>query len=290
MNVYTSYTSITESFTFPSAPDTGSVVVSLYYGYDDLINDNVTATLVTGNKYSITISDDTVNSFGVYNIKWAYEVSGVAAYAYTEFKVEDPYLTVTKFLVDFPEYDLPEFVNKFNMAEKTARRIIDTYTGQNFQFVNNKERKFDGNAKNHIYLMDRLISYSSVFIDESDYTDKVMLDLRSRYYIKLVEQYPYPDSRRDDLLPAIFPKKTIVKVTGDWGWISVPWEIEQATELLVVDLLDDVRREHYRYGISRLEQGNNRLEFDKNIYNSTGNIDVDTLLMDYVHWTMDYVV
>jgi hypothetical protein len=116
-----------------------------------------------------------------------------------------------------------------------------------------------------------------------------MMDLRSRYYLKLVEQYPHPDSSRDDLAPATFPKKTIIKVTGDWGWITTPWEIEQAAELLIVDLLDDTRREHHRYGISKLEQGNNRLEFDKSLLNSTGNIDVDTLLMDYVHWTMDYV-
>lgn len=290
MNVYTSYSSVTERFTFPSAPDAGSVIVSVYYDYDDLLLDNISATLVSGNTYSITINDDTTNSYGIYKIKWAYSVSGSDAFAYSEFKIEDPYIKIEKFLVDFPEYDLPEFIGKFDMAEKTARRIIDTYTGQNFQFVNNKSRKFDGNGKGQIHLMDRLVSFSSVFIDESDYTDKVTLDLRSRYYIKLIDQFPYPDSRRDDLVPAIFPKKTIVDVTGDWGWINVPWEIEQAAELLVVDLLDDVRREHYRYGITRLEQGNNRLEFDRTIYNSTGNIDVDTLLMDYMYWTMDYVV
>ncbi len=290
MNVYTSYSSVTETFTFPSVPDVGSVIVSLYYGYDNLLSASVTSTLVSGSTYSITIADDTTNSAGIYKIKWVYKVSGVEAYAYSEFKVEDPYIKIDKFLTDFPEYDLPEFVNRFSMAEKTARRIIDTYTGQTFQFVNNKSRKFDGNGKGQIHLMDRLISFSSVLIDESDYTGQVTLDLRSRYYLKLIDQYPYPDSRRDDLLPAIFPKKTIVNVTGDWGWINVPWEIEQAAELLVVDLLDDVRREHYRYGITRLEQGNNRLEFDRTIYNSTGNIDVDTLLMDYMYWTMDYVV
>ena len=70
--------------------------------------------------------------------------------------------------------------------------------------------------------------------------------------------------------------------------MSVPWEVEQAVELLMIDLLDDTRREHYRYGIVRSDQGGNRLMMDKGIFNSTGNVDVDTLLMDYVYWIMDY--
>jgi hypothetical protein len=289
MNVYASYTSITESFTFSSAPTVGSVTAVLYYEYDQIVGGISGPSLVSGSTYSINITEEMTKSSGLYKIKWGYTIAGVNQIAYSEFKIEDPYLSVDKFLTDFPVYDEPEFISRFSMAEKTARRIIDTHTGQSFQLVQDKERSFAGNNRNEIYLLDRLISYSSVFIDESDYTANVMMDLRSRYFLKLTDQYPYPDSRRDDLVPAIFPKKTIVKVTGDWGWITAPWEIQQAAELLIVDLLDDTRREHHRYGISRLEQGNNRLEFDKSLLNSTGNIDVDTLLMDYVHWTMDYV-
>lgn len=290
MNVYGSYSSVTEQFTFSTAPDSSSVSASVYYEYDTLLLEDMSVNMISSTVYSVNIPDEITNSFGVYKIKWIYQISGVEYYAYSEFKIEDKYVNLQDFLNNYPDYELPEFISKFSSAEKTARRIIDTYTGQNFQSVLNKTKQYDGNGRNKIYLQNRLISYSSVFIDESDYTEKVSLDLRSRYYIKLIEQYPYPDSRRDDLLPATFPKKTVVKVTGDWGWLSVPWEIEQAAEILIQDFLDDVRREHHTYGINRLDQANNRLLFDKSMLNSTGNIDVDTLLMDYTLWTMDYVV
>lgn len=290
MNTYSPYTSVVEQFTYPSAPDSGTASVTVYYDLGDTVVAATTPTSVSGNTYSISINDELLGAAGVYRLKWSCEFSDTPFYSYSEFRIEDAYVSSSDFFSEFPEFDTPEFTNKFVNTERLARRIIDTYTGQNFQFVKNKTYKYDGNDRNKIHLGRRLNSFSSVYIDESDYTDKVDLDLRSKYFIKLIEQYPYPDSRRDDLLPAIFPRKTVVYVTGDWGWLSVPFEITQAAKLLIIDLFDDTRREHFRYGISKIEQGNNRLEFDKSIYNSTGNIDVDILLMDYVYWTMDYVI
>lgn len=290
MNTYSPYTSVTEQFTYPSTPDSGTASVTVYYDLGDTVVAATAPTLVSSNTYSISINDELLGAAGVYRLKWSCEFSSTPFYSYTEFKIEDAYVSSADFFSEFPEFDTPEFTNRFSNTEKLARRIIDTYTGQDFQFIKSKTYKYDGNDRDKIHLGRRLNSFSSVYIDESDYTTKVDLDLRSKYFIKLIEQYPYPDSRRDDLLPAIFPRKTIVYVTGDWGWLSVPVEITQAAKLLIIDLFDDTRREHFRYGISKIEQGNNRLEFDKRIYNSTGNIDVDILLMDYVYWTMDYVI
>jgi hypothetical protein len=287
MNTYSPYSSVTENFTYPSPPTSASVTV--FYDLGDTVVAAVTPTLVSGNTYSITINDDLLGAAGIYRLKWSCTISSSPFYSYTEFRVEDAYVTSSDFFSEFPEFDVPEFTNKFANIEKLARKIIDTYTGQDFQFIKNKTYKYDGNDRQKISLGQRLNSFSSVYLDESDYTDKVEIDFRTKYFLKLLQQYPYPDSRRDDLQPAIFTKNAVVYVTGDWGWISVPTQITQAAKLLIVDLFDDTRREHFRYGITKIEQGNNRLEFDKGIYNSTGNIDVDILLMDYVYWTMDYV-
>lgn len=289
MNTYLPYASVTETFTYPSTPDAGTVKVNVYYEFGDTVVENVTPTLVTGAKYSVTLADDYFGAAGTYKIKWICKISTTDFYSYTEFKVEDTYVKSANFFNNYPEYDLPQYTTKFDNTEKMARRIIDTYTGQSFQFIKNKTVQYEGNGREMLYLGYRINSFSNVIIDTTDFTEGVRIDYQSKYFLKTISPYPTPESNKEDVRPKIFPERSTVYVTGDWGWASVPWEITQAAELLIVDLFDDVRREHYRYGITRLEQGNNRLEFDPNIFNSTGNIDVDTLLMDYVHWTMDYV-
>jgi len=290
MNTYSPYTSVTESFTYPSAPDAGTASVTVYYDLGDTVVAATAPTLVSGNNYSITISDDLMGAAGVYRIKWSCEISDVAFYAYTEFKVEDSYVSSASFFSDFPEYDLPQYTSKFAATEKVARRIVDTYTGQDFQFIKNKTYKYDGNDRTTLYLGSRLNSFSSVLVDDTDYTTAVRVDFRSKYFLQTI--YPAPsneETNTEDIRAKVFPKNSVVYVTGDWGWLSVPWEIQQATSLLIADLLNDVKRENRRYGIRRIEQDSHRLEFDPSIFNSTGNIDVDTLLMDFVVWTMDYV-
>lgn len=290
MNTYASYSAVTETFTYPSAPDAGTASATVYYDLGDTVVSATAPTLVSGNTYSLTIADDLMGAAGTYRIKWSCEISDVAFYAYTEFRVEDAYVSSSSFFSDFPDYDLPQYTSKFLATEKVARRIIDTYTGQDFQFIKNKTYKFDGNDRSTLYLGNRLNNFSSVLVDDTDYTSAVRVDFRSKYFLQTI--YPAPsieETNTEDIRAKVFPKNSVVYVTGDWGWLSVPWEIQQATSLLIADLLNDVKRENRRYGIRRIEQDSHRLEFDPSIFNSTGNIDVDTLLMDFVVWTMDYV-
>lgn len=290
MNTYPLYSSVTESFTYPSTPDSGSASVLVSYDFGDVVVPATSPTLISGNVYSITINDELLGASGIYRIKWSCTFSGTTFYAYTEFKLEDIYLSSEEFFSNNPEFDYPEYTVKFDANEKLARRIIDTYCGQDFQFIKNKTISYDGNGREKIYLGARLNNFSQVLVDDSDFTERISIDLRSKYFIKLNTDYPYFDSRKDDLIRYTFPAYTTVKVTGDWGWFSVPWEIKQASELLICDLLNDVKRENRRYGVTRMEQDSLRIHFDPSIFNSTGNIDVDTLLMDFVVWTMDYVI
>jgi hypothetical protein len=81
-----------------------------------------------------------------------------------------------------------------------------------------------------------------------------------------------------------------VTVSGDWGWIDPPSNITEATSLLILDILEQNRREHHSYGILRLDQDTNRIAFDSSMFSeSTGNIDVDVLIMDYIYWIPDWI-
>lgn len=281
MKTYSLYSDIEESFTFPDAPsDTPKATV--WYEWGDVVVAETSATLVTGSTYKVAIPDESVNAVGTYRIKWTATINAQPFYTMTNFSVESPYITQTEFAVNYPEFDIPEYQgDKFTIAEKNARRVIDTYCGQTFAPVFNKVLSLDGNGRSNLYIRPRIANITSVLIDSVDYTASVELDPESRHFVRM--------AATEDTTPAVFPNNSTVAITGDWGWTYVPKNIEQAAELLTIDFLDDTRRETFRYRLQRVWQDTQRFEFDPSIYNSTGNLDVDILLMDYVYWTMDYV-
>jgi hypothetical protein len=92
------------------------------------------------------------------------------------------------------------------------------------------------------------------------------------------------------LLVNRFDKQSIYRVEGDFGWQFVPNNIEQAADLLLVDMMND-DSEFRRHGIQRVEMDTIRYEINTtNFFETTGNIDADVLLMDYTLFVMDYVV
>lgn len=285
MNLYDIYDAVIEEFTFPATPDVGTVSATVYYEWGDTVLTG-TPTLSSGTTYSFTVAADTY-SFGTYRIKWECQVSAVAQYFYTEFRVEGGYSYETDFMAKYPDFNIAEYNGiPFTNAEKLARRIIDTYTGQSFQPIRNKTLTIDGTGRRTLHLPLRLNYFSEVLVADVDYTAAVEIDPTSKYFLRLVAEQDVVDG---PITITKFQQDASVSITGDWGWLGVPWQIEQAAELLIIDILDEVRRENFRYGVSRIWQDTNRLEFKPGIHDSTGNVDVDVLLMDFVYWTMDYV-
>ena len=284
MNTYPLYSDVTESFTIPDAPD-GDVLATVTYEWGDEVVAETTASLDTGTTYEIAVPDEKLNAVGIYRIKWACDIGGSAFYSYTNFNVESPYLIETSFFANYPEFDIPDYQGtSFDVAEKNARRIIDTYCGQSFAPIFNKTLTLDGNGRNVLRTFPRLAILNTAYIDDVDYTTIVEIDPETHHYVRIK-----PSLDTTTLTYTKFPENTTIQLVGDWGWSYVPPNIEQATELLVMDLLDETRRETFKYGLQRLWQDTQRFEFDPSIYNTTGNLDVDVLLMDYVFWTMDYV-
>jgi hypothetical protein len=270
---------ISESFTFPVEPDEGSVSVKVNYEWGDLV-DEPTATDEGDDEYSIELSPDLMVAAGVYSIRWSCEVSGTPKHFNTSFYVEEKYISENDFMNIYEDMNTSEYNNDiFNRAERIARKIIDTFCGQSFQFVGNKVVNKDGNDRQKLYIGRRLVHLDSVemSIDNrtEDYTDFCDIDWGSRYSIQSSEK---------------FPQGSRVTVSGDWGWIDPPSNIREATSLLILDILEQNRREHHSYGILRLDQDTNRIAFDSSMFSeSTGNIDVDVLIMDYIYWIPDWI-
>jgi hypothetical protein len=285
MNSYNFYTEITEEYTFPNAPDVGTIYATVYFEWGDEIVARTAATLVTGNTYSITIPAESVDSWGVWRIKWECEFSATAFYDFTEFGVSRSYTDEAGFILDYPEFNDPSFSGDiFVTAERIARHIVDTHCGQSFQFIKNKTLNIDGNGRRYIRLPYNIEGIYSVLVDSGDYTTAVERDVKSKRYIRVANSNDV-----DTLVYSKFANDSNIEITADWGWISIPQNIVDATEMLICDIIDDVRRENYRYNVQRVWQDTNRIELNVQGYETTGNLDVDVLLMDYVMWDLDYV-
>jgi hypothetical protein len=278
MSSYPLYTQVTEIFDFPSLPDTGSVTARLNYEWGDLIDTMQPSG--EGTIFTVQVPADLIVAAGLYNIRWGAEFDGSPKYFNTSFSVEEQYISEAEFMDAFEDMNTSEYSGDiFERAERVSRKIIDTYCGQNFQYVGSKTLSKEGGGSEKLYIGKPIIHIDSVFIgfdDRSeDYTDLAEVDWASKYAIRCQKK---------------FPSGSKVSVTADWGWAAVPVNIKEATALLVVDMLEDTRREHHRYGITRLYQDTNRLEFDPSMFGeSTGNLDVDVLLMDYVYWIPDWI-
>lgn len=278
MNTYPLYADVTESFDFPSAPDAGSVTATVKYEWGDLVASPSVSE--SGGVFSIQVSGDDLVAGGTYDIRWGAEFSGTPKYFHSAFLVENQYITESDFMNLYEEMNTSQYAGEiFDRAEKMARRIIDTFCGQNFQYIGNKVFVKEGADSEKLYLSKRIVSLSGVeiFVDNrvEDYSSISQIDWSSKYAIRCENK---------------FPQGSRVSVSGDWGWAAPPSNIKQASALLIIDLLEDTRREHHSYGITRLYQDTNRLEFDPSILSeSTGNLDVDVLLMDYVYWIPDWI-
>jgi hypothetical protein len=282
MDTYSLYEDIPISFTFSTAPDSGSVFSKISYEWGDLVSTigPVDSDEEAPTVFATEIPGDLIEAAGVYEVKWSADFDEQTKFFSQSFIVEEQYVTESEFFDRYPDMDLPEYQGEsFKRAELVARKIVDTFCGQNFQFVGNKKMSKEGNGRNTMHLGRRIASLNSVSISiDSTFEDvsgEVEVDWQSKYSIKSTRKFP--DNYRVDIY-------------ANWGWTSIPSNIKEATALLAADLLEEAKREHYRYGIVRLEQDTNRFEFNRAILTeSTGNLDVDVLIMDYVYWVPDWI-
>ena len=109
----------------------------------------------------------------------------------------------------------------------------------------------------------------------------------STYYLQYKKSLL--DSIQTLIVTAKFDAEDDYKIEGDFGWQFVPNNIEQATNLLLADMMTG-DSEYRRHGMKSVDMDIIKYDTKDSFYESTGNIDADILLMDYTIFIMDYVV
>jgi hypothetical protein len=300
-------TSKTLTLTLPSDPTSNSVSVSLYHEFGDLVSGPTSATRTGTGVYTITYGQESsgiyiLNSSGKYKAEFTYAVSGTT-YTQTQIiNVYTPYITYEEFFEEYPELE-ESFGPKFEKSERQVRNIINTFTGQSFDPYNKKTILLNGSNTENLHLPLPIYTIRKVITDigttEEETIHDITTDLEnlekvrtgvfnfgSSYFIRWKKSLL--DSVNVMLYTNKFKPKTTYSVYGDFGWQFVPENVKQAAALILADMMNDDSA-YRRHGFYAVDLDIVKLQSKQSFYESTGNIDADTLLMDYTLFVMDYV-
>jgi hypothetical protein len=301
-------TSKTLTLTLPSDPVSNLVSVSLYHEFGDLVSGPTNATRTGTGVYTITYGQQSsgiyiLNSSGKYRADFTYTVSGASYTQSKIFSVYAPYATYEEFFEEYPELE-ETFGSKFDKSERQVRNIINTFTGQSFDPYYNKTIFLNGNNSENLHLPLPLFNLKKVVMDVGTTEEEVIHDalgetsnnlekvryqpfnFSSSYFIRWKRSLI--DSNSVILYTNRFKVKSTYSVLGDYGWQYVPDNVTQAAILILADMMNDDSA-YRRHGFYAVDLDIVKLQGKQSFYESTGNIDADTLLMDYTLFVMDYV-
>lgn len=193
-------------------------------------------------------------------------------------------------------------VDELKEMERRVRHIIDNYCNQSFDYVDGKVLNLLASGGDILTLSQRLRNlyyvkrgelylYNSVDGTElvTFYDDSPFMIVKTDTFNQYV--HPFNTDRKRDITrhyrgSHIFDTGAMYEVKGDFGWEYVPNEVNLAATLLVGEYFcsdSSYRRKNIWW--AKTEQF--ELRFNKELLATTGNIDVDLLLMDYVANSME---
>ncbi len=193
-------------------------------------------------------------------------------------------------------------IAEYTILELVARSIIDTFVSEGF--YNKKITVVGaGNGSDYFPLWDRAYRIFKVYENNELVYDRSTPDLNEYEYIitadKTAIQKTYVGqlNRYESTGPNLisgrgdlgyygyegrgFPSGYDYTIVCDQGYLTVPADIEYATKLLIEDLKCG-KLDYYKRYVTAYNTDQFRIQFDKTMFDGTGNFLVDKILEKYV--------
>jgi hypothetical protein len=182
----------------------------------------------------------------------------------------------------------------YALNEEIARAVIDSIVPDGF-YYRKKVLNFTGTGSDYLPIWDDVKKVLSVYennklVEDRQYevtSDKTAIVEKSTDNINRAESAPLvlPAASSDSLDPQFiyrgFGKTWDYRITVEHGYTTVPSDIVRATEMLVHDI-ECGKLDYYKRFISSYNTDQFRIQFDKGLFEGTGNIIVDKILSKYV--------
>ena len=264
-----------------SVPDASTLYI---LSYDDLTTGSTYSTSATSNSSKIV-------TFGLDDRYLTYTGS-LKATVYTAASA----LVITDGIdVVKPYCDITSVKNKLGITtaqaiqvEKVARKIIESEAGK-FDFQR-KQKEIYGMGLDYLPLDEKIqrlyyLYENGVKIYDYENEDlqeyKISVDGTSIVTsVTQVNKMEYKYVWRDRYLDTDFFSGYDYLVDGDFGYIVVPEDIQEACELIMQDITNDNMRYINRY-IEEFDNNEFKVKFGKGITTGTGNLIADKILSGY---------
>lgn len=261
------------------------VYVTLTHEWGKEIIAKTLATRTSALNYSYTFNSLKLRSNGIYKIKWEYTIASTTYIDYSTIDVYTPYATSADFFSEYAYLNNAGNTAKFDAIEQKVRNIIHAYCGQNFEYYEDLSITLDGTGGRVLTLPSKLQRFTEVIATINDSLGSTASD-------ETASMEKVPDSDwfiRWKGNKGSFKTYASYEITGDWGWIYVPSGVNQAAELLIAEQYNDDNA-YRNHAVTDLYMDTHRMRIDEKIvFNSTGVIDADVLLMDYIKHEFSWV-
>jgi hypothetical protein len=181
----------------------------------------------------------------------------------------------------------------YALNEEIARAVIDSVVPDGF-YYRKKVLKFEGSGSDYLPIWDDVKKILAVYennmlVEDRQYEvspDKTAIIEKSTDNINRAESAPLvlPAAASDSLDPQFiyrgFGKTWDYRITVEHGYTTVPSDIVRATEMLIHDI-ECGKLDYYKRFISSYNTDQYRIQFDKGLFEGTGNIIVDKILSKY---------
>lgn len=180
--------------------------------------------------------------------------------------------------------------------EKVARFIIDSQTAP-FTYLK-KYKEVVGGGYDYLPIDERIVKIYKVYENavlvydvngdpsDNDGVFRISTDRTSIIQDNTtitspgVNRMNYASVWRDRFLDVDFPEGYEYLIQADFGWRTIPQDIQEASEILIQDLAKNNLRYATRY-IESFDNEDFKIKFQKDYASSTGNMVVDKILSKY---------
>jgi hypothetical protein len=280
------YADISVDFVVPSGITSSPITVTITDMADLSVSTLNFLNKSAGNILDITLPGNYDSSYRVEIVK-SLGVVGEVVLQDETYEIVRPYVDPSKKATTASD------ISAYSLNEEIARAIIDSIVTEGF-YYKKKVLHFTGTGADYLPIWDDVKKILAVYennklVEDRQYevsSDKTAIIEKSSDNINRAESSPLvlPAAASDSLDPQFiyrgFGKTWDYLITVEYGHTSVPSDIVRATEMLIHDI-ECGKLDYYKRFISSYNTDQYRIQFDKGLFEGTGNIIVDKILSKY---------
>ena len=280
------YANISVNFVVPAGITSSTITVTITDMADLSVSTLTFLNKVSGNILNISLPGNYDSSYRVEIVK---NLGGIGE----AILQDETYEIVRPYVDPSTKATTASDIAAYAVNEEIARAVIDSVIPEGF-YYKKKVLHFEGSGSDFLPIWDDVKKVLSVYennklVEDRQYevtSDKTAIVEKSTDNINRAESAPLvlPAASSDSLDPQFiyrgFGKTWDYRITVEHGYTTVPSDIVRATEMLIHDI-ECGKLDYYKRFISSYNTDQYRIQFDKGLFEGTGNIIVDKILSKY---------